>query len=94
MQTWSQNDELFTQQSFDQTDELLLLILENKLRSNRWAFITHFTHLTEQTFDQVDEHFPVGEQVHVLPADTWLQGGDDGVAGAQHGVVDHFLRKF
>ena len=47
----------------------------------------------KHTCKQVEKHFPVGEQVHVLPADARFQGGDDSVGGAQDSVVDQFLEK-
>jgi hypothetical protein len=47
----------------------------------------------KHTCKQIEKHFPVGEQVHVLPADTRFQGSDDSVGGAQDGVVDQFLKK-
>jgi hypothetical protein len=47
----------------------------------------------KHTCKEVEKHFPVGEQVHVLPADARFQGGDDCVSGAQDGVVDQFLKK-
>ena len=47
----------------------------------------------KHTCKQVEKHFPVGEKVHVLPADTRFQGSDDSVGGAQDGVVDQFLKK-
>ena len=48
------------------------------------------------TCQKILQHFSVGQQVHVLPADAGLERGDDCVAGAQNGVVDQLLigRKF
>ena len=53
--------------------------------------VTASAQLSQLTRKQVLQHFSVGQEVHVFPADPRLEGSSDGLARAEDGVVHELL---
>ena len=70
----------------------LLALLAHLIKSPvlKRSFTTS-AQLIQLTRKQVLQHFSVGQEVHVFPADPRLEGSSDGLARAEDGVVNQLL---